>query len=370
MPRPRKNSADYFSHDNGMRNDVKIKAIRSRHGIAGYAVWCMLLETLTDSDNFRIEVDEISLELMAGDFGIDTDEFLRVMDSFRRLKLIQWENNTITCAKLIERMSPLLADRERKRAWNEAKKGVSDVHNRVSDGNKTGETLQSKVKESKVKNKKEKERAREGAGSFEEEIQNPHLPPSEEKEEEAPQVPPPPQEDPDPLHVVRVWCAQHLDDLRKMAGRAGYNEQHGKVSDQVTLFCSHYALDSDYQNAPLKFFRAKFPGWLTKAKQIAEEKPKRADRQPRQSRKADAAPKETPPPPGGYTPEFVTAAFRSRYGSELCERLTNSQINRLTQATGTECLSEWMEGFYTAMKNGKQQGRTGLVSIGSAMPAK
>jgi len=360
MPRPRKNSADYFSHDNGMRNDVKIKAIRSRHGIAGYAVWCMLLETLTDSDNFRIEVDEISLELMAGDFGIDTDEFLRVMDSFRRLKLIQWENNTITCAKLVERMSPLLADRERKRAWNEAKKGVSDIHNRVSDGNKTGETLQSKVKESKVKNKKEK--AREGAGDFEEE--------EGEKEEnkKAPQVAPPPHDEHDHLHTVRVWCAQHLDELRKMASRAGYNEQHGMVSDQVTLFCSHFALDSDYQNAPLEFFRAKFTGWLTKAKQIADAKPKRSDRQPRQSRKADAAPKETPPPPGGYTAEFVTAAFRSRYGAELCERLTNSQITRLTQASGSECLSEWMEGFYTAMKNGKPQGRTGLVSIGSAMP--
>ncbi len=346
-----------------MRNDVKIKAIRSRHGIAGYAVWCMLLETLTDSDNFRIEVDEISLELMAGDFGIDTDEFLRVMDSFRRLKLIQWENNTITCAKLVERMSPLLADRERKRAWNEAKKGVSDIHNRVSDGNKTGETIQSKVKESKVKNnKKEKEKALLRAGSFEEEERG-----KEEKVEEAPRVAPPPHNEHDPLHTVRVWCAQHLDDLRAIATRAGYNEQHGKVSDQVTLFCSHYALEDDYANAPLEFFRAKFAGWLTKARQIAESKPKKSERAPRQPKSNGQAPKETPPP-GGYTAEFVTAAFRSRYGADIAERLTNNQIARLTQTNNAEVLSELMEGYYNSMKNGKPQARTGLVSIGSTMP--
>ena len=234
---------------------------------------------------------------------------------------------------------------------------------KFDDQSSTGRRLVDPVKgKGKVYNNKKEKETREGAGFFEEE--------EGEKEEnkKAPQVAPPPHDEHDHLHTVRVWCAQHLDELRKMASRAGYNEQHGMVSDQVTLFCSHFALDSDYQNAPLEFFRAKFTGWLTKAKQIADAKPKRSDRQPRQSRKADAAPKETPPPPGGYTAEFVTAAFRSRYGAELCERLTNNQITRLTQATSTEHLSQWMEGYYNSMKNGKQQGRTGLVSIGSTLP--
>ena len=53
MARPKKNNAEYFTHDADMRNDVKIKALRRKFSHTGYAVWNYLLETLTDSDFFR-----------------------------------------------------------------------------------------------------------------------------------------------------------------------------------------------------------------------------------------------------------------------------------------------------------------------------
>ncbi|MBL4705443.1 MAG: DUF4373 domain-containing protein [Flavobacteriales bacterium] len=45
MARPLKNNADYFSHDNNMRNDKKILAVRRKYGSDGYSVWCMILES-------------------------------------------------------------------------------------------------------------------------------------------------------------------------------------------------------------------------------------------------------------------------------------------------------------------------------------
>ena len=64
MARPRKNNAEYFSHDADMRNHRKVKAIRSKYGMQGYGVWCMTLETLTDCDNFEMTLDQIELEVL------------------------------------------------------------------------------------------------------------------------------------------------------------------------------------------------------------------------------------------------------------------------------------------------------------------
>ena len=55
MARPIKNYADYFSHDNDMRDDERIKAVRRRFSHLGYSTWNMLLERLCRAENFRIE---------------------------------------------------------------------------------------------------------------------------------------------------------------------------------------------------------------------------------------------------------------------------------------------------------------------------
>lgn len=65
MARPIKDNADYFTHDADMRDDPKIKALRRKFKAEGYGIWNMLLEAITDSDNFRLKID---LEIMAGDF--------------------------------------------------------------------------------------------------------------------------------------------------------------------------------------------------------------------------------------------------------------------------------------------------------------
>lgn len=165
MARPKKNNAEYFSHDANMRNDRKIKAVRSKYGLEGYAIWCMVLEALTDAQNFTLPYDEIEMEVMAGDFGISSDLLGEMMDYFQRLKLITRTETNIFSENLLSRMQPLIDKRQRERAYAETKKSTPKKSNRAKNNTKkefstpktklpTPKTPQSKVKESKVKESK------------------------------------------------------------------------------------------------------------------------------------------------------------------------------------------------------------------------
>jgi hypothetical protein len=150
MARPQKDNAEYFAHDKGMRDNRKVKAVRQKFGLEGYAVWCMLIEALTDCDGFRMEWNELSLELLAGDFGLEPNALEQILDCFRRLKLIVLTSTELYSPGLLERMEPLQRDRERKRDWAREKAKTQDPATEHDKGFSTSLTPQSKVKESKV----------------------------------------------------------------------------------------------------------------------------------------------------------------------------------------------------------------------------
>ena len=74
--RPNKNNLEYFTHDANMRNDRKIKAVRAKYGITGYAVYNMLLETLCESNLLIINLSDEELELVSGDLTIVSEELI------------------------------------------------------------------------------------------------------------------------------------------------------------------------------------------------------------------------------------------------------------------------------------------------------
>ena len=115
MARPKKNNAQYFSHDTTMRNDLKVKALRNKYGVTGYAVWCMLLEVLTDSDNFTYKYDDLSNELLAADFGVEAETLKELIYYAVILQLIEIEDGFITCQNLNSRFKALIDKRERDR---------------------------------------------------------------------------------------------------------------------------------------------------------------------------------------------------------------------------------------------------------------
>lgn len=150
MARPIKNNADYFSHDNDMRDDERIKAVRRRFSHLGYSTWNMLLERLCRAENFRIEYNVDSVDIMAGDFNIEPEQLTDIIDYLIKLKLIIQDKEIIYSQTMINRFEGLF----RKRKRDVERLSVTTTTNEpiIADDN-----TQSKVKDSKVNKRKENE---------------------------------------------------------------------------------------------------------------------------------------------------------------------------------------------------------------------
>lgn len=114
MARPIKNNADYFSHDSGMRDDPRIKALRRKFKVEGYGIYCMFLELITDSDNFKLMID---YEIIGGDFDLEPEKVQQIMGYCITLGLFQFDagNMILTCKTLENRFEGLLSKRKRDR---------------------------------------------------------------------------------------------------------------------------------------------------------------------------------------------------------------------------------------------------------------
>lgn len=168
MARPIKNYCDYFTHDRDMRNHRKVKAIRTKFGIIGYAIWVMVLEYLTGIDGNEFEFSEVEVELMAGDFGVSATEIRQVLDYCILLELLFSNNGFIKSESLDERLKPVYEKRGQNK--DKSKKqlrvnGKFSISNTESSGVSAPETPQSKVNKSKV-NKKERKKEKELINHF------------------------------------------------------------------------------------------------------------------------------------------------------------------------------------------------------------
>lgn len=74
-----KDKLRYFSHDVDMRNDLKIRGLRRQFGNDGYAVWCYLLEILTDSEDLCVDIDAMG-DLLAADFDIERELLFSIIE--------------------------------------------------------------------------------------------------------------------------------------------------------------------------------------------------------------------------------------------------------------------------------------------------
>ncbi len=112
MARPKKENADYHTHDKDMRNDPKIRALRKRYKHEGYAVYNMMLEVLTDADHFRYEWNPLNIEILSGDFDTENLEEIIVYCT-EKLELFKIENGFIYSENHQKRFNPLLSKRKR-----------------------------------------------------------------------------------------------------------------------------------------------------------------------------------------------------------------------------------------------------------------
>lgn len=132
--RPQRNNADWFSHDADMRNDKKILAVRRKFGLEGYAVFCMVIETLTDCEFYRYEWNELGVELMASDFGIAPERLSEIMDYMtKKLHLFTLEEGFLVSKRHRERMEPLDKKRQYNRGANKPQNVISVTETPNSD---------------------------------------------------------------------------------------------------------------------------------------------------------------------------------------------------------------------------------------------
>ena len=151
--RPKKHNCDYFSHENGMRNDRKLKAVRAKYDLQGYAIYNMILESLTESHCLVIEWEEMEIEMMAGDFGIDSKLLIEMVEYFEKINLLQLSNGYLFCPQLDNRLKYVFDKRNQILELIRDENGISVAENGVS----VTETTRSEVKESEVKERKKKQ---------------------------------------------------------------------------------------------------------------------------------------------------------------------------------------------------------------------
>jgi hypothetical protein len=154
MARPKKNYCDYFPHDRDMRNHRKVKAIRTKFGPIGYAIWSMTLEYLTGIDGNEFEYSDVEFELMAGDFGVSAPEIQHLIDYCIKLEMLFLNNGFIHSESLDDRLKPVYEKRGTNKDKSKKQLRVNGkfANNKtVFDGVSAPEMPQSKVKEIKVK---------------------------------------------------------------------------------------------------------------------------------------------------------------------------------------------------------------------------
>lgn len=128
MARPQKNNCDYFSHDNNMRNHIKVKAIRQKFP-NGYAIWSMFLEYLTGADGNVFEYSELNFELLSGDFGFTSEEIRSVIDYAVKLEMLNIDSETcestfINSPSLDERLAYVYEKRGQAKERSEKQKRI------------------------------------------------------------------------------------------------------------------------------------------------------------------------------------------------------------------------------------------------------
>jgi hypothetical protein len=115
MGRPIVNNLSYFKHEITMRNDPKMKVVRAKYGDEGYAVYCMMLEYLSEKEMLQAPFDDDELEIMAVDFDKNVDRLKELIEFFtkKRIELIQIEEGFIRCRQLDKRAKSVFDDRRR-----------------------------------------------------------------------------------------------------------------------------------------------------------------------------------------------------------------------------------------------------------------
>ena len=107
-------NADYFSHDADASADEKIIYLESKFGLTGYAVYFKFLESMSRSDGFKIQWNDVKKSVYASKFGISVTEIEQIVTECCRqeIKAFVFDDGMLFSPGLIKRFEPLISKRE------------------------------------------------------------------------------------------------------------------------------------------------------------------------------------------------------------------------------------------------------------------
>lgn len=154
MARPKKYTVNYFPHQVNHKDTMYI--LEQKYGNDGYAFWFKLLETLGNTDNHYLDLnDVVRWEFLQAKTRLSGDIVCSILDLLANLQAIDPElwtkNKVVWCQKFVDGIAEVYANRriptpERPSFYNQ--KPIMDV---VS----TDENTQRRVKKSKEEKSKE-----------------------------------------------------------------------------------------------------------------------------------------------------------------------------------------------------------------------
>ena len=161
MARGFKQGIEYFSHDVDMMQDKKIKLIKAKHGLIGYAVYLRLLEELYKDTGYYLLADDNFNILFADDNNIDYNAYISILNDCINYELfnIKLYNAYTILTSIRIQNNYLLAITRRKSVTIIKQYLLINVNADIISLNvniniiNVSSGTQSKVKESKVKRK-------------------------------------------------------------------------------------------------------------------------------------------------------------------------------------------------------------------------
>lgn len=162
----------FFSHDVDMRNDLKIRGLRREFGNEGYAVWCYLLEVLTDTEDLCIDIDNMA-GLLSADFDIDRERLMGIVGYCLQVGLFVKDGSILYSKRHRERIMGVIdkareiserrseaGRRGMQKRWGKKSTDNEDIttdNNRIANDNELEENREDKSREEKTKQEKKRE---------------------------------------------------------------------------------------------------------------------------------------------------------------------------------------------------------------------
>lgn len=116
--------AYYFSHDSNARNDIKIKSMKKRYGIAGYGRFWILIEMLRDEESHKLPLKAFTFIALAEEFGCDEEEAKKyISDLIEVFELLHSDNEFFWSESLLRRMD--LREQARQQRIDAGKKSAA-----------------------------------------------------------------------------------------------------------------------------------------------------------------------------------------------------------------------------------------------------